>query len=63
MRAITTAQSRRIGAEIYSQGCRLDASADQFRAPWGTIAADRLRRLSDERFAVVGCNRNPWIEQ
>jgi hypothetical protein len=59
MRVITPAQSRRIGAEIYAQGCRLDDAADQYRSPWGDLIADRLRRLSDERFAVVCCKRNP----
>jgi len=63
MRAITPDQSRKIGAEIYAQACQLDAAADQYRSPWGDLISDRLRRLSDRRFAVVCCNRNPWIEQ
>jgi hypothetical protein len=63
MIAISPAQAMRLGAEIYKQACQLDVAADDFRAPWGTIAADRLRRLSDERFAACGAKRNPMGEQ
>jgi hypothetical protein len=54
MNAINPAQSQRIGAEIYSQGCRLDCAADRLADPWGRLQRERLQRIARERFASSG---------
>ena len=52
MKVITLEQSKLIGGEIYAQACVLDDTADQYQQPCDIIA-ERLRRLSEKRFAVV----------
>jgi hypothetical protein len=54
MNAITPAQSQKIGAEIYSQGCRLDLAADRLADPWGRQLRYRLQRIARERFKTCG---------
>lgn len=53
MNVITPAQSQKIGAEIYSQGCRLDSAADRLADPWGRMHRERLQRIARERFATL----------
>ena len=52
MKVITPEQSKLISAEIYAQACVLDDTADQYQLPCDIIT-ERLRRLSEKRFAVV----------
>jgi hypothetical protein len=52
MKVITPEQSKLISAEIYEQACVLDDAADQYQQPCDIIA-ERLRRLSEKRFAVL----------
>jgi hypothetical protein len=54
MNVITPAQSQKIGAEIYSQGCRLDCAADLLADPWGRLHRERLQRIARERFEMLG---------
>jgi hypothetical protein len=52
MKVISPEQSKLISAEIYEQACVLDDAADQYQLPCDIIA-ERMRRLSEKRFAVV----------
>jgi hypothetical protein len=63
MNVVTPEQSKKISAEIYAQACRLDQAADRLIDPWGRLHRERLQRLSEQRFAVVGCERNPGISR
>ena len=52
MKVISPEQSKLISTEIYEQACVLDDAADQYQLPCDIIA-ERMRRLSEKRFAVV----------